>query len=104
MADRRQKLEEYLRANPKDPFLLYSLALEDVSDGNESTAVERLDVVLDADAKYVPAYLQKGLILSRLERFDEARQALEAGIPVANAAGDAHAAGEMQGALDALPD
>lgn len=103
MAGRRTKIEEFLKDRPNDPFLLYSLAMEDVSDGLDQSAVERLDVVIDADPAYVPAYLQKGLILSRLELYDEARNALEAGIPVANSAGDLHAAGEMQGALDALP-
>lgn len=103
MAGRRERLEAFLKDQPQDPFLLYSLALEDVSDGMESTAVDRLDIVLDADADYIPAYLQKGLILSRLERYEEARSALEKGIPIAQRAGDSHAAGEMQGALDALP-
>lgn len=103
MAGRRDKIQEFLKDQPNDPFLLYSLALEDVADGLEASAVERLDVVLGADANYVPAYLQKGLILSRLERYDEAQQVLEAGIPIAQQAGDGHAAAEMQGALDMIP-
>lgn len=103
MAGRREKIEEFLKDRPNDPFLLYSLALEDVADGDDGAAVEQLDVVIGADPEYVPAYLQKGLILSRLERYEEALQVLEKGVPIAQNAGDLHAAGEMQGAIDALP-
>ena len=50
----------------------------------------------------MPAYLQAGQVLARLGRDDEARAVYRAGVAAAQRAGDAHAAGELQGFLDML--
>ena len=104
VTDRQQKLQEFLRDKPEDPFLNYGLAEAMASDGDTAAAVERLDLLLGFAPDYVPAYLRKGMFLVELDRQDEARTTLEAGIPIATAAGEDHAAAEMQGVLDTLDD
>ena len=103
-SDRQQKLREYLQSQPEDPFLNYGLAEAMASEGDTAAAVERLDLLLGFAPDYVPAYLRKGMFLVELDRQDEARRTLEAGIPIAEAAGNDHAAGEMRGVLDTLDD
>lgn len=102
MTDRRRKLREFLREKPEDPFLNYGLAEAMAAEGETAAAVERLDLLLGFAPEYVPAYLRKGMFLVELGREDEARRTLEAGIPIAMAAGESHAAGEMQGVIDTL--
>ena len=102
MTDRQRKLREYLAEKPDDPFLNYGLAEALAAEGESAAAVERLDVLLGFAPDYVPAYLRKGMFLVELEREDEAAATLRKGIPVAEAAGETHAADEMRGVLDTL--
>ena len=92
---RRDQLQQMLQESPNDTFLLYALAMEERSGGDDVAALAGLDRVLSVDAGYVAAYFQKGQILTALERIEEARQSLQEGITVAQQAGDAHAATEM---------
>ena len=99
---RRQKLQQMLQENPSDTFLLYALAMEDRSAGDEEAALAQLDRVLVADSHYVAAYFQKGQILAGLARSDEARRILQEGMAVARQVGDDHAAAEMSELLSTL--
>ena len=51
---------------------------------------------------YVPAFLQCGQALMRLDRTQEACDVLKAGVEAARQVGDTHAQGEMQGLLASL--
>jgi thioredoxin-like negative regulator of GroEL len=101
-ASRRQKLEEFIAAHPGDAFARYGLAMECMRESDNDAALGHFRRVLDEHPDYAPAYLQYGQLLARLARNEEARQILSSGIPVAQRQGDAHAANEMQAALDAL--
>jgi Tfp pilus assembly protein PilF len=96
---RKQQLEEMLADEPQDPFLLYGLAMEFVSEGDFETAVKHFRGLISADPTYVPAYLQQGQALQRLGRATDAVECYRRGIDVARARGDAHAAEEMSGFL-----
>ena len=96
MVNRREQLEQMLQGSPDDPFLLYALAMEDRSGGDEEAALTGLQRVLDVDTDYVPAYFQMGQLLAGMGRPDEARTSLQQGIVVAEQVDDAHAAGEMR--------
>lgn len=102
MATRKEQIEEMLRQDPDDSFLRYGLAMEHLSAGDDQAGVECLRELMRRDARYVPAYLQAGQALLRLGEEDEARDVLRAGIAVADQVGDAHAAGEMTGFLQAI--
>jgi predicted Zn-dependent protease len=96
---RKAQLEEMLADEPNDPFLRYGLAMEFVSEGNDTEAVRRFEELFAVSADYVPGYLQAGQALLRLGRNAEARDVLNRGIGVAMRQGDQHAAEEMQGFL-----
>jgi Tfp pilus assembly protein PilF len=100
---RKQQLEEMLAEDASDPFLLYGLAMEYVSERNDAEAVRRFEQIFVKAPDYIPAYLQAGQTLARLGRTAEARHVFERGVAVAGKAGDAHAAEEMQGMILNLP-
>lgn len=99
---RREKLEKMLHSQPDDPFLHYALAMEWLKEGATDAGLERFDRVLALDSGYLGAYFQKANALAGVERVDEARETLRAGIEAARRKGDGHAADEMQGLLDSL--
>ena len=101
-ASRKERLEAMLAQDPNDPFLRYGLAMEHTGAGDDEAAAKCFGELLRIAPDYVPAYLQAGQVLARLGREDEARAVYRAGVVAAQRAGDAHAAGELQGFLDML--
>lgn len=99
---RKQQIEEMLRLDPEDPFLRYALAMEYVAQGDDATAAQQFQELCTSAADYIPAYLQGGQALLRLNRPEDARQVLQRGIQAATRAGDDHAASEMQALLAGL--
>jgi Tfp pilus assembly protein PilF len=97
---RKQQIEAMLAEDPDDPFLRYGLAMEYVGEGDNESAVRCLRELLARTPDYVPAYLQAGQALTRLDREEEARATYRTGIAVAQKKGDVHAAGEMEQFLD----
>jgi tetratricopeptide (TPR) repeat protein len=99
---RKQQLQDMLADDPNDPFLRYGLAMECISEGDDDQAVKCFRELFAVAPDYVPAYLQAGQTLTRLDRVSEAQEMFRTGITIANKVGDAHAAGEMQGFLEGL--
>jgi Tfp pilus assembly protein PilF len=100
---RREQIEAMLKDDPdEDGFLRYGLAMEYLSEGNETEAEVCLRSLLAAKPDYVPVYLQLGQLLNRMGEEDEARAVFRNGIAVAQGKGDAHAANEMSGFLAML--
>jgi predicted Zn-dependent protease len=99
---RRQQLEAFLVDDPDDPLLRYGVAMEYVSEGDAETALRWLQELIGVQPEYVPAYLQAGQVLVRLDREEEARAVYRTGIARARKVGDAHAADEMERFLDAI--
>jgi len=99
---RKEQIEEMLQAEPNDSELLYMLAMEHVSSGNDPEAVHCFQELMARCPHYPPGFHQGARALVRLNRIDEARKALQQGIPVALGQNNAHAAGEMQELLASL--
>ncbi len=99
---RRQRFEALLAENPDDPELGYAVAMEHGSEGDEETAARLLLELTHKHPDFIPAYLQAGQVLARLDRVEEAQATYRAGIAAAQKKGDLHAAGEMQQFLDIL--
>ena len=99
---RREQIEAMLAEAPNDSELRYMLAMEFVSDGDDSGAVKCFQELVQATPNYPPAYHQAGRALQRLNRISEARALLMTGIPIAEKQGDAHAAGEMMELMQSL--
>lgn len=98
---RQVQIESLLAESPDDEFLRYGYAMEFASIGDIESAVAHLRQLI-AEKPYVPAYLQAGQLLIRLDRPKEAAEVLQAGIATAHAQGNDHAASEMQGFLASI--
>ena len=99
---RLQMLEKMIAAGTRDPFVRYARALELRGVGQLDDALAALSEVRTLHPEYVPTFLMAGQIAVELERNDDAREWLSAGLRAAVAAGDEHARSELQSALDAL--
>lgn len=99
---RRERIEAMLADTPDDPELRYALALEYVGEGNVTEGLQKLYELHRTAPKYVPAYLQAGQLLVKQGQDEAARAIYRTGIAQARAVGDHHAAGEMEGFLDAI--
>jgi thioredoxin-like negative regulator of GroEL len=101
---RMEQIEALLAEDPNDAFLHYGLAMEHASAGDDAECARVLGELIARHAAepYIPAFLQRGQALARLDRNEEACAVLRAGIEAARAAGDGHALGEMQGLLSSL--
>lgn len=96
---RRQQIQDMLADDPKDPFLRYALALEHVAEKDDAAAARVFGDLIGDSPDYVPAYFQCGQALLRLNRAEDARQVLQAGLSAADKAGDVHTADEIRGLL-----
>jgi predicted Zn-dependent protease len=100
---RLQKLEELIKKGIDDPFIWYGLAHEYISRQRHDDALNTFSTVRTRFPEYVPMYLICGRMLEKLERFDDARDWLEAGRDAAKKKGDSHALGELEAAIEGLP-
>ncbi|MBI3724729.1 hypothetical protein HY251_12350 [bacterium] len=99
---RVEMLEEFVRAKPDDAFTRYGLAMELRRLGRHDDAVREFRTLLEKQERYVPAYLMFGQLLTTLGRVEDAKKVLAKGVSVAGSAGNEHAAGELQEALEQL--
>jgi thioredoxin-like negative regulator of GroEL len=100
---RRLTLEQSLADDPADTFLRYGLAVQCLREGDvEEGRARLLALIADHPDESVAAYQQ--LAQSYTDSGDHAAAAatLRTGINKARAAGDSHAAAEMEQMLDSL--
>ncbi len=100
--ERLEKLLEFYKKDPKDPFILYGIALEYMSIKNYEEAEVYFKKILEADSNYVPAYMQYAQLKTDLNEIPEAKKLYEQGIKIAKQTGENHAANEMEDFLDEL--
>jgi tetratricopeptide (TPR) repeat protein len=100
--NRLEQLLAMAEKNPRDPFVLYGIGMEQKKVGKFDVAVDYFDKTLAVDPGYCYAYYQKGQTQEAAGQSDAARQSYQAGIAAAKAKGDGHAAGEIAAALDLL--
>jgi Flp pilus assembly protein TadD len=102
MSDRMRQLQRMLERQPDDPFLLYGVAMEHKKAGDAAGALEYLGRVTRKDPNDCYAYYQRGLVHESQGDTDAARRAYQDGIAASERAGDAHAKGEIEAALEML--
>lgn len=100
--DRIEKLKEFLRADPHDPFVQHALAMEYIKAGDEGAARQLLEAVLNRDPGAVGSYYQLGKLLERAGETTLAMQWYEKGMAAARAAGEQRAYRELQTAYEDL--
>jgi tetratricopeptide (TPR) repeat protein len=96
------KLTREQGAEKADPFAWYGLAMEYRSLERYDEALATFEVLRSRTPDYVPMYLMCGQMLEKVGRVADARAWLSAGAEQARKRGDAHALGELEGALQAL--
>ncbi|MEZ6188034.1 MAG: hypothetical protein R3F62_23880 [Planctomycetota bacterium] len=102
MSDRLEALEAMLAEDPGDPFTRYAIAMELKGLGRGDDAREAFRALTVESPDYVASYYQLGRLLVDQGQDDDARPVIEAGLQVAEAAGDQHAAAELRDLLDEL--
>jgi predicted Zn-dependent protease len=100
--DKIAALNGILELDPTNAFARYGLAMEFVTQGNSETALTEFDTLIAQHPDYVPAYQMSAQTLVKLNRIDEARARLDAGLAAAQRSGNAHAASEMQAMRDEI--
>jgi predicted Zn-dependent protease len=100
---RRLMLEQSLANDPTDLFLRYGLAMQCLREGDVEEGRQRLLALIGDDPEHqVAAYQQLGQSYADGGETEAARATWRTGIAKARAAGDWHAAGEMEQALAML--
>jgi tetratricopeptide (TPR) repeat protein len=102
MSNRLEILKSMVAQNPADTFSRYGLAMEYRNSGDLEAAMREFLELKRINPDYWPTYFHGGQTLERLGRIEEARTMYQEGIEVTTAKGEAHARGELQGALDML--
>jgi len=97
-------LKKFVTARPDDPFPRYGLAQEYKNAGRLAEAREEFVALMREHPDYTAGYLHAGNVALALGDRAEARGIYERGIEVCARRGDAHARGELEGALGALGD
>ena len=100
---RIEALKRFIAARPDDPFPRYGLALEYKNGGRLAEARDEFAGLMQAHPDYTAAYLHAGNVSVALGDRGEARAIFERGIAACVRRGDAHAKGELEGALGLLP-
>ena len=97
-----RQLEQMLQRQPDDAFLLYGMAMEHKKAGDAAAALEYLGRVTQKDPNYCYAYYQRGLVHESQGDTEAAMKSYQEGIEAADRAGDAHARGELEAAMEML--
>ena len=101
-SDRITQLKSFLKDDPNDAFLLFALARELTKAERTNEALECYYSLRSIHSDYVGLYYHLGQLEEALDKADLARQTYLAGIEIAQAAGDMHARGELEGVLELL--
>lgn len=96
MSDRLDQLQKLHAADPADADLPYMIALEHGKAGDTAEAIDWLDKAIELNAHYHYAYFQKAKMLDEQGDGADALVTLDAGIKLAEEAGNAKALGELQ--------
>lgn len=101
--DRLTMLQQFVVQKPDEPFPRYGLAMEFKKRGLLVEANAAFAELIRRNPGYVAAYLMAGQTLLASGDPNAAREVFDQGIAAAQAAGDAHALGELESARAALP-
>lgn len=93
---RLQKLLDFYKNEPNDPFLKYALATEYLSKNDLVTALEYFEDLVQNHSDYVGTYYHLGKLYEKLDRKDNAIKTYTSGMAIARSAGDNHAFSELQ--------
>ena len=93
---RLEKLLEFLKNEPNDPFLKYALATEYFNIRDYDKALLYYEGLVSEHPDYVGTYYHLGKLYELLDRKSEAIEIYKTGMLIARKAGDNHAYSELQ--------
>ncbi len=99
---RIDQIRKLLVSSPNDTFLLYSLGMEFLNQGDAAEALSTFERVLAVDENYLAAYTQAAAAAARMGDKTAARQWLQRGLELANKQADRHAADRITLLLEAM--
>jgi len=99
MNKRLEMLKKMVESGSADSFAHYALAMEFKKAELYEDALKTFAALRQSEPEYLPQYLMAGQMLIDIDREDEARPWLEAGLKVAQSKGDGKTAGEIEAAL-----
>lgn len=95
--ERIRLLEEYIQAEPTNPFNKYALAME-YYEADSIKSLELLQSILREHPAYLPSYFKAAHLLWEEERWEEADNVFQKGIQLATDEGDEKALKELKSA------
>lgn len=95
--ERIKQLELFYQEDPKDPFVIYALAIEHL-DNNKSKSRELFDLLLQEHPNYVGTYYHAAALYAELGENEKAEKVYKEGITKARDLQDHHALKELQSA------
>ena len=93
---RLQKLLNFLKNEPDDPFLKYALATEYLNANDPDKALYYYEELASNHPDYVGTYYHLGKLYETLGRKSDAITIYQKGMEVSRKAGDMHAYSELQ--------
>ncbi len=99
MSSKISKLAQQVKADPKDSFSKFALALELLKIDQEQKALSLFKNILQNEPDYVGVYYHLGKLYEQLGENNLALECYKDGITVATKLKDLHSKSELQGAL-----
>ena len=93
---RLEKLLEFIKAEPEDPFLKYALATEYLRLDQTDKALAYYEDLINKHPNYIGTYYHLGKLYEALDRKQEAINTYETGMKVTREQRDNHAFSELQ--------
>jgi len=100
--ERIERLKELLSTSPGDSFLLHALALEYIKLGEDTTARQLFETLLQKDENYVGSYYHLAKLLERMGEREGAADVYEKGLSKAKETGEQQAYNELLSAYEDL--
>ena len=99
---RLEQLFEFLRSEPNDPFLKFAIALEYRKGKNHPEALKFFLDLRSSNPNYLATYYQLGKLYEEMADSENAVEAYNSGVKVAETAGDMKTMNELVKAVEAI--
>jgi tetratricopeptide (TPR) repeat protein len=103
MADLLEKLKEFYKEDPSDPFNIYALAIEYLKSDLEK-AEFYFEELLANYPEYIATYYHAAALFLQKNQFEKAEETFKKGIEMAQRLNKAHAFNELKRAYQAYLD